>query len=113
RRQTLGSEIDPKSILSLRGDAARGKELFGGAAQCARCHVAAGVGRAFGPELNGLSSKYDRALILDQILNPSKLVAPEFKLFSLMLRDDTELNGFVRSRSTTDLVLHDEALTDH
>jgi putative heme-binding domain-containing protein len=113
RRQTLGSEIDPKSILSLGGDPVRGKELFGGAAQCARCHVAAGVGRAFGPELNGLNAKYDRAQLLDQILNPSKSVAPEFKLFSLTLRDDKELNGFVRRRSTTELVLRDEALTDH
>jgi putative heme-binding domain-containing protein len=113
RRQTLGSDINPQTILVLRGDAAHGKELFGSAAQCARCHFAAGTGRAFGPELNGLSAKYDRGQLLDQILNPSKSVAPEFKLFSLTLRDDTELNGFVRNRSATDLVLRDEALVDH
>ena len=71
------------------------------------------MGRPFGPELIGLNTKYDRAQLLDQILNPSKLVAPEFKPFSLTLRDDTELNGFVRSRSVTKLVLRDEALTDH
>jgi len=113
RRQTLGSDINPQTILALRGNATRGRMLFGGAAQCASCHVAAGVGRAFGPELNGLNAKYDRAQLLDQILNPSKSVAPEFKLFSLTLRDDTELNGFVRGRAAVELVLRDETLTDH
>ena len=113
RRQTLGSEIQPQTILTLRGDATRGREFFGGVAQCARCHLADGVGRAYGPELNGLNAKYDRAQILDQILNPSKLIAPEFKLLSLTLRDDTELSGFVRRRSGAELVLRDEALKDH
>ncbi len=113
RRQTLGYEFEPGIILALRGDLARGRELFGGAAQCASCHVAAGAGRDFGPELNGLQAKYDRAQLLDQILNPSKSVAPEFKLFSLTLRDDAELNGFVRRRTATELVLRDASLTDH
>lgn len=113
RRQTLGSDIDPQGILALAGDVARGRELFAGAAQCARCHVAAGVGRAFGPELNDLGRRYDRAQLLDQILNPSKVVAPEFRLLTVTLRDDTELSGFVRRRSATEVVLRDEALTDH
>jgi putative heme-binding domain-containing protein len=108
RRQTLGAEINPQTILSLRGNAAHGQELFTGAAQCSRCHLCRGVGRALGPELTELSRKSDRAQTLDQILNPSKVIAPEFKTTLLTLRDGRELTGFVLKRTANELVLRDD-----
>ena len=113
RRSTLGADINPKVLLALRGDAARGRELFAGVSQCARCHTCAGTGRAFGPDLTGIGKKYDRAQLLDQILNPSKLIAPEFRLVSLTLRDGAELSGFVLRRTAAELVLRDETLKEH
>jgi len=113
RRQTLGNEINPQSILNLKGSAARGKELFVGASQCARCHVCGGVGRAFGPDLTGAGRKYSRAQLLEHILQPSKLIAPEFKTTMLTLRDDTELSGFLLKQSATELLLRDESLAEH
>ncbi len=112
RRQTLGSEINPQTILTLKGDSVRGRELFVGASQCARCHVCGGEGRAFGPELGGVGRKYGRAQLLEQILLPSKLVAPEFKTTTLILRDDTEFNGFVIKPGADELVLRDESLVE-
>jgi putative heme-binding domain-containing protein len=70
------------------------------------------VGRAFGPDLTGVGRKYDRAQLLDQVLNPSKLIAPEFKTAILTLRDGTEITGFVVKRTATDLVLRDETLKE-
>ncbi len=113
RRQTLGIDINPQTILSLRGNTARGRELFAGTAQCSRCHICRGVGRAFGPELTELRRKYDRVQALDQILNPSKVIAPEFKTTLLTLRDGRELTGFVLKRTADELVLRDESLTNH
>jgi len=113
RRATLGTDINPKVLLALRGDATRGRELFAGASQCARCHICAGTGRAFGPDLTGIGKKYDRPQLLDHILNPSKLILPEFKLVSLALRDGSELSGFVLRRTATELVLRDETLKEH
>ncbi|MBI3851627.1 MAG: PQQ-dependent sugar dehydrogenase [Verrucomicrobia bacterium] len=113
RRQVLGAAINPQTILALRGDATHGQELFAGAAQCSRCHVCRGVGRAFGPELTELSRKYDRAQTLDQVLHPSKVIAPEFKTTMVTLRNGTELTGFVLKRTADELVLRDESLTDH
>jgi putative heme-binding domain-containing protein len=112
RRQTLGGAIDPQSILTLKGDAARGRELFVGASQCARCHICGGEGRAFGPDLGGVKRKYSRAQLLEQILLPSKLVAPEFKTTTLTLRDDTELNGFVLKQNADEIILRDESLAE-
>jgi putative heme-binding domain-containing protein len=91
----------------------RGRDLFAGVSQCARCHTCAGTGRAFGPDLTGIGKKYDRAQLLDHILSPSKFIAPEFKTVSLALRDGTELSGFVLQRTAAELVLRDETLKEH
>lgn len=113
RRQTLGNEINPQSILNLKGSVAHGKDLFVGASQCARCHVCGGEGRAFGPDLTGAGRKFSRAQLLEHILQPSKLIAPEFKTTMLILRDDTELSGFLLKQDTTELLLRDESLAEH
>jgi len=113
RRQTLGSEINPQRILNLKGSAVRGKELFVGASQCARCHVCGDEGRAFGPDLTGAGRKYNRAQLLEHILQPSKLIAPEFKTTMVTLGDGTELSGFVLKQSATELLLRDDSLAEH
>ena len=112
RRQTLGADFNPQTVLALPGNGARGKQLFVGASQCARCHVCAGQGRAFGPELTGLARKYNRAQLLDQILHPSKVVAPEFKTILLTLRDDTEVSGFILRQTADEILLRDETLAE-
>lgn len=110
RRHTLGADFNPQTILSRSGDAVRGKELFLGVSQCARCHTCDGAGRAFGPDLSGISRKYSRAQTLEQILFPSKVIAPEFRALRVTLKDDSELSGFAVQRTDTELVLRDETL---
>ncbi|MGE3313073.1 MAG: PQQ-dependent sugar dehydrogenase [Limisphaerales bacterium] len=112
RRETLGTDIQPGSILARAGDPKRGRELFEGPAQCTRCHARGGVGRAFGPELKGLGTKYSRAQLLEQILDPSAIVAPEFRTVSVTLRDDSEVIGFVTDRAPGRLVVREESLTE-
>jgi putative heme-binding domain-containing protein len=112
RRRTLGSDFNPQTVLALSGNATRGRDLFLGMSQCSRCHVCNGAGRAFGPDLTGIGRKYTRAVLLEQILFPSKVVAPEHKTTTVTLLDDTELNGFVLRRTTSEIVLRDETLTE-
>jgi putative heme-binding domain-containing protein len=112
RRPTLGADFNPQTVLSLPGNATRGRELFLGVSQCSRCHICAGEGRAFGPELTGLSSKYNRAQLLEQMLFPSRTIAPEFRTTIITLRDDTEISGFILKHTETELVLRDEQLTE-
>src|SRR6266567_975810 len=113
RRQTLGLDFNPQTLLALQGNPTRGKELFLGAAQCALCHVCDGAGRAFGPDLSGVSRKYTAAQLLEQIVYPSRIIPPEYKTIILTLGDDTELSGFIVKRTPTELVLRDSALVDH
>jgi putative heme-binding domain-containing protein len=112
RRQTLGTTINPQTILALKGNATRGQELFVGASQCARCHVSAGAGRAFGPDLTSIGKKYSRAQLLEQILFPSKNIAPEYRVTALTLADESELSGFILRRSASEMVLRDESLAE-
>lgn len=113
RRQTLGGDFNPQAVLALSGNATRGRDLFLGMSQCSRCHVCNGAGRAFGPDLTGIGRKYNRAALLEQILFPSKVVAPEHKTTMFTLRDDTELNGFILKRTADEILLRDETLTEH
>lgn len=113
RRQTLGADIKHSTILSLQGDPARGQDLFGGVAQCANCHVRDGVGRAFGPDLTAIATKYQRDQILEHILHPSQLIAPEFKTVTVTRKDESEISGFVVRRTPSGLVLKDALLVEH
>jgi putative heme-binding domain-containing protein len=114
RRRTLGTDIDPQDILTLKGDDARGKILFHqeGGSQCARCHRLDGLGREYGPDLTNIGRKYTRAQVLEQIILPSKIIAPEFKTYFITLRDDTELTGFIVKHTAGELVLHGEDLIE-
>ncbi len=112
RRHTLGSDIQPQAILALTGDATRGRGVFEGISQCVRCHVHSSAGRNFGPDLSAIGSRYSRAQLLEQILTPSKIIAPEFKTMVVTLADDSEVSGFVVRQSATELVLRDESLAE-
>ncbi len=113
RRRTLGADFTPQTILALPGNAGRGAQIFTGTSQCARCHICKGAGRAFGPDLTGISRKYSRAQVIEQILYPSRIIAPEHRTTIVTLRDDSEISGFVLKRTATELILRDEQLTEH
>ncbi len=112
RRKTLGNDVDTRQVLALKGNAERGRELFSGGAQCFRCHAEQAPQKAFGPPIPMLAVNYDRGQLLEQIIAPSKIIAPEFRTTYVTLRDDTELSGFIVSRTTTEFALRDETLAE-
>lgn len=82
RAQTLGANIDRPALLSLSGDAARGKDLLlptGKLAVCLACHFVNGTGRDFGPDLSHIGSRATREMILESLVEPSKVIAPGFQ----------------------------------
>ncbi len=114
RRRTLGLDFAPNEVLSLTGEATRGRVVFlaesGG--QCVRCHRSHGAGRDYGPDLTDIRRKYDRAALLTHITQPNLLVVPEHRTHSVLLRDDTELTGFLKKRTTTELLFRLEDGTE-
>jgi putative heme-binding domain-containing protein len=106
----LGMNPDVPAILALPGDAERGRKVFyeasGGV--CARCHIIGDKGIDFGPNLSRIGAKYSRAEMLDNILYPSKTIAPGYQTFLVRTKAKTMYAGFLVSKSDTQIVLKDQ-----
>jgi cytochrome c2 len=90
----LGTNINPRGILSLKGDAEQGRRLFfeAPAIQCKTCHqTSTSTNSGLGPDLTKLPKKYTRAEQLESLLHPSKVV--DSKFFKLHLENIYALTG--------------------
>jgi putative heme-binding domain-containing protein len=103
RRQILGADFKPETVLAMSGDAARGQVLFSGI--CVACHRVNGAGTDFGPDLSHIGTKWNRAAMIEQILAPSKVVEPQWQLTTLEMKGRESRVGFVTARSDTDITL--------
>ncbi len=68
-----------------------GKELFSKLA-CIQCHKLGEQGYSFGPNLTDVFTRYkqDRASVLDQILEPSKLIDERYRNLNFEVKDEDE-----------------------
>ncbi|HVX10859.1 MAG TPA: PVC-type heme-binding CxxCH protein [Pirellulales bacterium] len=109
RPKRLGAAIKPEEILALAGDAGRGREIFfhSSAAQCKNCHRIHNVGATTGPDLSQIGKKYERATLLETILNPSKAIAPEYIPYLLETVQGQVYAGFLVEKSDQRVVLKD------
>jgi hypothetical protein len=113
RRKTLGTDVIPALILSLKGNAARGQRMMqrGGAVTCYSCHQVgadnkdARKGVALGPNLAAIGSKYTQSEILLHILEPSKVVEEKHVTWMVQLADGDDLTGFIVSRDKKQITL--------
>jgi putative heme-binding domain-containing protein len=109
RPRRLGGSISPAEILSLTGDASRGRKIFNksSAANCKQCHAIAGFGGSLGPDLGTIGKKYERGALLETILDPSKAIAPEFIPYVLETTTGQVYAGFVVERTADHLLIKD------
>ncbi|MEA3209408.1 MAG: hypothetical protein QOE70_2465 [Chthoniobacter sp.] len=103
RRNVLGPDLQPDALLAKKGDAAHGKQIF--AALCAACHRAGGDGIDFGPELTHIAAKYERRALLEQILQPPKIIEAPWQLTTVTLKNGESLSGFIAARTGADFTL--------
>jgi cytochrome c oxidase cbb3-type subunit III len=64
-----------KAPATPLGNAAHGKELFYGDANCSLCHMVEGKGGRLGPDLTGVGGSRTREAIIDSVRNPSRRLA--------------------------------------
>ena len=57
------------------------------AAQCKSCHKAGDVGENVGPDLSEDRRQVRQAALLDQILEPSKTIEPQYVTYLLETKD--------------------------
>ncbi|MBP85957.1 MAG: hypothetical protein CMJ64_04440 [Planctomycetaceae bacterium] len=109
RIKRLGNVVRPEQLLSLPGDAARGKQVFFATegVQCKNCHQIQKEGKELGPELTTIAKKYNRAQLLESMLEPSKRIDPKYVTY-LAETDDGRLHtGLLVKKDATEVVLKD------
>jgi putative heme-binding domain-containing protein len=110
RVKRLGSVIQASELLSMKGDAGRGRDVFKTTSlQCVQCHRVGAYGGKVGPELTQIGKKYSRAELLENILEPSKKIEPAFVTHVVETSDGRFFTGVIASRTQQELVLRDAA----
>jgi putative heme-binding domain-containing protein len=67
--------VEVKAPAKPLGDAAHGKQLFYGDANCSLCHMVDGKGGRLGPDLSGVGGSRTRDAIIDSVRHPSHHLA--------------------------------------
>jgi putative heme-binding domain-containing protein len=86
-----------KEVAQLKGDPARGRELFFGAAVCATCHQFKGEGREIGPDMTKIREKFDRTGLVDSLVNPSSAVLVGYEATLIETKGGAVYLGFVEA----------------
>ena len=92
-----------------KGDSARGRALFADAKRlnCTRCHRARGQGGDIGPDLSDIGGKFDRPLLIESILEPSRQIVEGYRTTTIGTTDGRVVSGIARDESPAGLVLID------
>jgi putative heme-binding domain-containing protein len=96
--------VEVKAPAKPTGNAAHGKELFYGDANCSLCHMVEGKGGRVGPELTGVGGSRTREAIIDSVRNPSRRLAwgltestkefpQEYETITVITADGKEIKG--------------------
>lgn len=99
-----------KRIQSVPGSASvtTGRRIFhhSRVAACSSCHRHRGRGNVVGPDLTNVRMQSDRKGLLESLLQPSLVMAPQYRPSMLVLKDGRNLTG-IRLRSWVNEVLRD------
>lgn len=86
------SQLTPRSLKGA--DRSQGRLVF--QKSCASCHILFGEGGKVGPELTG-SQRMNLDYLLENILDPSAIVASEYQVSILELKDGRVITGIIKS----------------
>lgn len=71
-----------------------GKNLYNATA-CASCHRFAGFGSGIGPDLTGAANRYSLKDMMDNIIEPSKVISDQYGSTHFKMKDGSEVVGRV------------------
>jgi putative membrane-bound dehydrogenase-like protein len=107
-RQKVIDQVLPN--LKKTGDAAAGRVVFKN--NCAKCHRHSGEGEQIGPDLTG-SFVHNKEHLLVDILDPSRNVEANYRIYRVELKDGRSLTGLLSSETKTSLELIDAEAKRH
>ena len=96
RRNTSGSRprtmAMPAAAAMLFADSKR--------LACARCHRVGGEGGDIGPDLSDIGGKFDRALLIESVLEPSRQIVEGYRTTTIATKDGRVLSGIARDETS-------------
>jgi len=92
------------SVIAKSGDAKEGKLVF--KKHCAVCHTHSGEGQKIGPDLTGMAVHPKHELLV-QIMDPSRSVEGNYRLYRVVTEDGKTMNGLLASESKTAIEIYD------
>jgi quinoprotein glucose dehydrogenase len=89
------------------GNPATGRELFYNhvAAQCVRCHSIGTHAPGVGPDLEGIGKRFDRAYLLQSLVEPGKVIAEGYALITIIKNDGTTVAGTLVKETDEDVTI--------
>ena len=108
KERKLGPNPRPKAITSLKGDDAKGKEVFLAAgSKCLDCHKHGGQGKEIGPDLSHIGSERSAEELLESLLLPSRRVEAKYQGYVLKSLDGQAVSGVLVKRDAKGTTLRD------
>jgi putative heme-binding domain-containing protein len=99
-----------RAALTKKGDSAAGREVY--RKNCITCHRSGDEGHEVGPNLASVRTKSPEE-ILDQILDPNRLVEPQYFNYQILTTGGRVVEGILDSASQTSVtVRRAEAATE-
>ena len=100
--------FDPASSSVRVGDAARGRTLFEGPAECAQCHRVNGRGPRLAPDLSDIGAIRTLAALQRALLTPNESLLPIHRPVRVVTKDGRTLRGRRLNEDTYTVQLIDE-----
>jgi uncharacterized protein len=107
-RQKVIDELIPLTMRT--GNAEHGKLVF--TKNCATCHTHSGEGAKIGPDLTGMAT-HPKSELLVHIMDPSRSVEGNFRVYTVALTDGRVLSGLLASETKTSVEIIDAQAKKH
>jgi len=91
-----------RDVLSLAGDAERGRAVF--RKVCAACHKMEGLGHEIGPNLAAMRNRGSEAILVN-VLDPNREVNPQYLSYTVVTADGRTLSGMIAAETATSIEL--------
>jgi len=113
-----------KAAPNAAGNAAHGKQLFYGDANCSLCHMVEGKGGRLGPDLTAVGGSRTREAIIESVRNPSRRLAwgltestkefpQEYESVTAVTADGKEIKGVTLNEDSFSVQIMDTSEQIH
>lgn len=113
--RSKASEAFPEisRLVSMRGNAEKGAQIYRTTGTCVRCHPLDNSVRNIGPDLSEIGSKLAREALWISIMDPSAGISHNYESYTALTESGQAITGLKISQTETQWILRDAEGIDH